>query len=82
MTAQQAHAILGEPDEIRPLYEPIVKNAKIIGVTHWYVIRRLVAAGSRLDKAESSVRIAFDLDHRVSRVDRLEDDESPTPHLR
>lgn len=76
MTMQQVHAILGEPDEILPLYEPIVKNAKVIGITHWYVVRRLVPKGSRLDKAEISVRIAFNLDHRVSGVDRLQDDVS------
>ncbi len=62
-------AVLGEPDEIRTLHEPKVKNGKIVGYTHWYIIRRLVKNGSAAQKQESLVRVSFDLDDRVSKVD-------------
>lgn len=69
MSPANVKAILGDPDEIRPLYEPVIKNGKVIGYTYWYVIRRLVANGSVNDKKEVLVRISLDLDDRVSRVD-------------
>lgn len=69
MSRADVKAILGEPDEILPLYEPIIINGTIIGYTYWYVIRRLSRTGSVNDKKESIVRINFNLDDRVSRVD-------------
>lgn len=62
-------AILGEPDEIRPLYAPSAKNGRIVGYTHWYVIQRLAGHGSANEKRESLVRVSFALDDRVSGID-------------
>jgi hypothetical protein len=46
MDAHSVQALLGNPDEDLPLYEPHVKNSKLIGRTHWYLIQRLSADGS------------------------------------
>jgi hypothetical protein len=69
MTPAEVKAILGEPDEIRPLYEPAIKNPKVIGHTYWYVIRRRARDGSANEKDESLVRVSFDLADRVSHID-------------
>lgn len=69
MSREEVKAILGEPDEIFPLHEPVIKSGVIIGYSYWYVIRRLIQTGSVNDKKESIVRINFNLDDRVSRVD-------------
>ncbi len=61
--------ILGEPDEIRPLYEPVKVHAKHIGYTYWYVIKRATTNGSADDKQEALVRISFDINGRVNHVD-------------
>jgi hypothetical protein len=61
-------AILGEPDEIRPLLRGI-KAGKPIGFSYWYVLRRKRAGGSQIEKDESLVRVLFDLDSRVTKVD-------------
>lgn len=69
MSPAEVMALLGEPDEINPLYEPRVKNAEVIGYTHWYVIRRLAKHGSVNEKQESLVRVSYSLNDRVSRID-------------
>jgi hypothetical protein len=69
MSPAQVASILGAPDEIREAYEPKIKNAKLIGYTQWYVIRRLVRDGSVNDKQEALVRVLFGLDDRVVKVD-------------
>ena len=68
MTPGEVAAVLGEPDEIRPLYEPIIKNPTLIGYTQSYVIRRLVENGSVNERQESIVRVSFDNNDRVTRV--------------
>jgi hypothetical protein len=60
--------ILGEPDEIGPLYEPVKVHAKHIGYTYWYVIKRATPNGSADDKQEALVRISFDINVRVNHV--------------
>ena len=69
MSPAEVASILGEPDEIHTLFEPQIKNAKAIGYTQWYVIRRLVRHGSTEQKQESLVRVSFGSDSRVSKVD-------------
>lgn len=69
MLLSEVVAILGEPDEIRPLYEPNIKSGKLIGYTHWYVIRRLEKSGSFDKKGESVVRVSYDLVNRVTTID-------------
>jgi hypothetical protein len=68
MSAAEVDAIFGKPDEIRSLYEPLVKNGKLIGHTRWYVIRRLVQYGSANQKQEALVRVGFGLNDRVSSI--------------
>lgn len=62
MRVDEVKKILGEPDEIRALYEPIKKNPKIIGHTYWYIIYR---KDNNNTKDESLVRISFDLTQKV-----------------
>lgn len=69
MSPAEVMAFLGEPDEIHPLYEPRVKNAVVIGYTHWYVIRKLAKHGSVNEKQESLVRVSFSLNDQVSKID-------------
>ncbi len=69
MTAQQVKSLLGEPDEIWPLYEPKPLESKQIGYTHWFLIQRRTDKGSEKDKDEKLVRISYDLNWKVLRVD-------------
>lgn len=69
MSPAEVAAVLGEADEVRPLYSPQVKSREIIGYTQWYVIRRLIANGSVNDRRESLVRVSFSLNDRVTRID-------------
>lgn len=69
MSPAEVKAILGEADEVLQLYAPRAKSGSVIGYTQWYVIGRLVAHGSAEDKRESLVRVTFDLNDRVTRVD-------------
>ena len=62
--------ILGEPDEIKDLYEPRIKTGKIIGFTYWYLIQRMKNIGSQNERNEKLVRISFNLNGEVTGVDR------------
>ena len=65
MRVDEVKKILGEPDEIRALYEPIKKNPKIIGYTYWYIIYR---KDNNNTKDESLVRISFNLAKKVINI--------------
>lgn len=69
MSVAEVTALLGEADEIRPLYSPSAKAGQPVGHTRWYVLRRLSENGSFRDKGEALVRVAFTLDDRVTAVD-------------
>ena len=69
MTANEVVKILGEPDEKGPFYEPKIKNAKVIGEIYLFLIQRLKATGSQIEKNEKLVRISFDLDNLVTAID-------------
>lgn len=56
---------VGQPDEVRPLYEPRVKNGKQIGHTWWYV----VSADSLTDPKGSVLRVSLDQQGRVTSID-------------
>jgi hypothetical protein len=68
MKLADVHAILGNPDEVRPAYDPNLRRARIVGHTYWYVIRRLVQHGSETEMRESLVRVRFSLDGTVESV--------------
>lgn len=40
MTSAELRALMGSPDEIQPLYEPVMKNPRRIGTTYFYVVSR------------------------------------------
>ena len=61
--------ILKQPDEVRDLYEPIIKKGKVAGKTYWYIIQRISKSGSVNEKQEKLVRISFDLKGMVTRID-------------
>lgn len=69
MSTAEVRGILGEPDEIRPLYAPMAKHPQAIGQTCWYVLRRLAEHGSQSERQESAVRVSFDLQGIVTAVD-------------
>jgi hypothetical protein len=73
MTAADVERLVGTPDQVLPLYEPVVKNAKQIGTTHWYIIEE----SSDKPANSKAVRVSFDLDGRVTAIDRLGFDNSP-----
>lgn len=68
MELAQVKAALGEPDEVRPAYDPNLRRARLIGHTWWYVLRRLVEHGSEAEMCEALVRVRFSLDARVESV--------------
>lgn len=70
MNTEEVEAIIGKPDEIRSLYEPMIKAPEQIGFTYWYIIQRIKESGSVSEKDEKLVRVSFDLDGTVIRVDR------------
>ncbi|MDH5218269.1 MAG: DUF3862 domain-containing protein [Gammaproteobacteria bacterium] len=70
MDINQVKEILGEPDEIKDLYEPKIKTSKIVGFTYWYLIQRIKSTGGQNERNEKLVRISFELNGAVIRVDR------------
>ena len=70
MSVEEVKKILGEPDEVRDLHEPNIKSGKTIGFTYWYLIQRPKEPGSQVEKNEKLVRISFDSNGKVSRVDK------------
>ena len=70
MAVNEVKVILGEPDEIKDLYEPKIKTRKIIGFTYWYLIQRMKSTGSQNERNEKLVRISFNLNGEVTGVDR------------
>ena len=70
MTVSQVRGLLGEPDEVRPLYEPRIYRPRQTGFTHWYLIRRRVVKGAVQKRDEQLLRVSYDLEWRVTVVDR------------
>jgi hypothetical protein len=65
MTVAEVKAILGDPDEIRPLLQPS-KKAKRKGTTYWYLLFK--KEKERCRAGDKIVRVAFDLQGKVTRV--------------
>jgi len=68
MTAAEVVSLLGEPEELRPLYEPKVKSPRRIGTTSWYILERRKPSGSVVEKGEKLIRVTFGLDQVVTAV--------------
>jgi len=63
--------IIGEPDEIRPLYEPKHNEPREpVGTTWWYIIQRKQENGSIIDKDEKLVRYTLDKSDKIYRIDK------------
>ena len=75
MSVDQVNTIIGPPDENLPLFEPKIFKPLQIGRTHWYLLQRLTETGSANDKAEKLVRISYDTNWKVIRVDHRGFDE-------
>lgn len=69
MSAAEVKSLLGEPDEVRRLYAAAHKRSPHIGYTFGFVIQRAAGHGSADDRQEVLVRVSFDLDGRVTKVD-------------
>ena len=67
MDEMDVKALMGAPDEIRPLYEPRIKNAREIGTTWWYYLRRGSPGPS--DPTSQLVRVSFDLQGICMKID-------------
>ena len=67
MTPVEVETVLGEPDVVRDLYEPKIKNPEKIGHTYWYYLVQ-----QRPDKShpgDKLVRVSLDLAERVTHID-------------
>jgi hypothetical protein len=74
MTLGEVEQLTGKPDEVRPFFEPVMKNPKQLGTTHWYIIE-----GRTEELANSkAVRVSFDIEDRVTSVERLGVDDGPS----
>jgi hypothetical protein len=74
MYAADVRGILGEPDEINDTYRPedkLAKNPKPIGYSYVYLIQRLCEKGSVDEKDEKLLRIFFDVEDKLIKVDRV-----------
>lgn len=76
MTITDVERLMGSPNRVLPLYEPVIENPERLGTTSWYVIE---------DDGESvedlkAVRVSFNLGGRVTAIDRLGLDDRPTAH--
>lgn len=66
MTISRVQNLAGNPDDILPLFEPMIKNGNQIGKTYWYYIQ-IEKPGDNTNA--SLMRISTDLDGIVSHVD-------------
>jgi hypothetical protein len=71
MSSKNVIAILDKPDEIAPLYEPKVKNPRMIGSTMWYIVSQRKEHGSANEIQRVALAIRFDLKGNVTRIDRI-----------
>ena len=65
MTSAEVIKVLGKPDEIIKLYEPVIIEPKQIGYIYWYYIERR-SPKKRIN--EKLVRVSFDMTYHVMNV--------------
>lgn len=71
MSSKEVIAILKNPDETTPLYEPKVKKPLTIGTTMWYIVSQRTEHGSQNEIQQVALAVRLDLKGNVSRVDRI-----------
>jgi hypothetical protein len=69
MSQAEVDEIFPGPDEVNPVYDA-VKQGEKIGYSHVYLLKREQKHGSMNERKEHLVRIGFDLNHRVVRIDK------------
>ncbi len=69
MSIEETVRVLGEADEITPLFEPDPIWGKQIGYSYWYLVQRLVESGSVEARAEKLLVLRTDLLKKVKTVD-------------
>jgi len=69
MSIKQVNNVLGDPDEVNPTYD-VKKRPSKIGYSHVYLLSRERLNGSVNEKNEHLVRVMFNLDDKVVRVDK------------
>lgn len=69
MGVKDVEYLIGTPDEINDVFD---KNNwdKKIGFSYVYLLERIVPQGSVNEKKEKLVRVMFDVDNKVIRVDK------------
>jgi len=68
MSEEEVVAILSQPDEIHPVYEPIVFRPSQVGFTYWYYFQKPHGNSSRDIQA---IRILFDASEKTLNIDLL-----------
>lgn len=71
MSSKDVITLLKMPDKTTPLYEPKVKNARIIGSTMWYIVSQLKEHGSENEIKRVALAVRLDLKGNVTKIDRL-----------
>ncbi len=71
MSSKAIVELIGQPDEITPLYEPEIKSPKQIGTTMWYIVRQRQKDGSVNEKKQIAIAVRLDRKDLVSRLDRI-----------
>ena len=60
---------LPNPDEVRDLYGAQKLRPKVIGKPYWYLIQRKVESGSVNERDKKLVRVSFNLQGIVTKID-------------
>ncbi len=72
MYSDEVKGILGEPDEVNDTLRPediLNKNAEPVGYSYVYLIQRLCETGSVDERDEILLRLHFDLENKLTRID-------------
>jgi hypothetical protein len=69
MTPSEVKATLGKTDFVYDLFNRGMKDSSPIGYTWWYILQRKTDTGSFAEREEKLVRVSFDLEDTVTKVD-------------
>lgn len=69
MNIEEVEKLVGVPDEVNDIFDKNNWNKKI-GFSYVYLLQRIVPEGSVSEKKEKLVRVMFDLNGRVIKVDK------------
>ncbi len=69
MLPSEVEVIMGTTDLVHDLFNRGMIDPKPIGYTWWYIIQRKIDTGSSAERAEKLVRVSFDFEDKVTKVD-------------